>query len=149
MTSLLVFTATMLMIGAAVAIPVSTWRSGAISDTDTPVLGASIVALGLGGINFGFAVVFFSLGDVGASTGLFAIAPIAAGSLGMRIVLQRTTGVTRRVRLLAAATLVLVGIPGYFALLVALVASVVTAAFFLGGLVGNPRQLLRFLDPRL
>ena len=138
----------MLMIGAAVAIPISTQRSGAIRDSDTPVLGASIVALGLGGINFGFAVVFFLLGEVSVSTVLFAIAPIAAGSLGMRVVLQRTTGAARRVRLLAAATLVLVGIPGYFALLVAFMASGVTAAFFLGGLIGSPRRLLRFLDPR-
>jgi hypothetical protein len=149
MTPLLVFAATMLMIGAAVAIPVSTQRSGAIRDADTPVLGASIVALGLGGMNFVFAVVFFFMGDVGGSTVLFAIAPLVAGGLGLRLVLRRTTGGARTLPLLVAAVLTLAGIPGYFALLVALMASGVTAALFLGGLIGRPRQLLRFLDPRL
>ena len=138
----------MFMIGAAVAIPVSAQRSGAISDADAPVLGASVVALGLGGMNLIFAVVFFFFGDVSASTLLFAIAPIIAGSLGLRVVLRRTIGGARMLPLLAAAALTLVGIPGYFALLVALMASVVTAVLFLGGLVGSPRALLSFLDPR-
>ena len=47
----------------------------------------------------------------------------------------------------AAALLTLVGIPGYFALQVAVVMSAIAALAFLAGLT-DPRALLRRLDPR-
>ena len=149
MAALALFAITMLLIGAALAIPISAHRGGRISDRDGPVLGASVLAFGLGGMNLAVVLWFLVAGEVSGATLLFAAAPIAAGAVGLRVVRGHLAGSRRTVSLVAAAALTLAGIPGYFALLVALVASIVTAVLFLGGLIANLRALWKVLDPRL
>jgi hypothetical protein len=149
MAALALFGLTILIVGGAFAVPASAHRAGVIADNDAPVLSASVLAFGLGGMNFAFAISFFFLGDVNGGTPVFALAPMAAGTLGLRVVRRKLTGGSRALHLVGAAAITLAGVPGYFALLVASLASVVVAALFLGGLVTNPRKLWRVLDPRL
>ena len=149
MIALVLFGVTLLLIGGALAVPVSVHRSGRIADRDAPVLGAAVLTFGLGGMNLAFAFSFFLLDDVSGVVLLFAFAPIVAGWLGLRVVRGKLTGANRVLSLAGAALFTLAGIPGYFATLVAILASVITAGLFLGGLVDNPRRLWKTLDPRL
>ena len=148
MATLVLFALTLLLIGGAFAIPISAHRGGRISDREGPVLGASVLAFGLGGMNLAAVAWFLVAGEVSGVTLLFALAPIAAGVLGLQVVRGHLAGARRRVSLVVAAGLTLAGIPGYFALLVALLASIVPAVLFLSGLIANPRALLKVLDPR-
>ena len=149
MAALALFGLTLLLIGAAFAVPVAAHRNGAIGDRDSTVLGASVLCFGLGGMNFAFLVGFYATGDVVGSSLAFGVAPILAGAVGLGVVRRRLSGGSRARWLVGAASLTLAGLPGYFALLVALMVSVVTAVLFLFGLVANPRELMKVLDPRV
>jgi hypothetical protein len=150
MTAMILFAVTLVLMGAAFAIPAAVVREGCIADNDATVLGGSVVALGLGGLNLVallWAVVFGD--EVRAEALGFGVLPLLGGGLGLRVVLRRLTGGARAVHLVVAALLVLAGIPGYFALNVALLAAVITAFLFLAGLIRDPRGLLKSLDPRI
>ena len=149
MASLVLFTVTLVLIGAAMAIPTSAHRAGRITDNDAPVLGAAVLGVGLGGMNMAFVVTFIALGEIGGSTLVFGLMPLAGSALGLRAALRPVTGPARAVHLMLAAALTVAGIPGYFTLLVALVASIATAALYISGLIPNPRGLWKTLDPRL
>ena len=146
--SLLVFALILLIVAAAVGAPVLA-RSGAggVTDADAVVLGAVVLTLGLGGLNLAFVLGNVVFGDFGAVAVVFGLAPVLAGALGQRVVGLRMRGGMRALTLPAAAALTLAGIPGYFALPVAVVMSTVAAIAFLVGLT-DPLALLRRLDPR-
>ena len=146
--SLLIFALILVVIAAAIGMPVLA-RSGGrgLTDADAAVLGAVVLTLGLGGLNLAFVLGNVVFGDFGAASVVFGLAPLFAGALGQRVVGARMRGWGRALALAAAALLTLAGIPGYFALPVAVVTSVVAALAFLAGLT-DPRALLRRLDPR-
>ncbi|MCH8200209.1 MAG: hypothetical protein IIA54_09135 [Chloroflexi bacterium] len=146
--SIVVFALILLVIAAAVGVPVLA-RSGGrgVTDADAAVLGAVVLTLGLGGLNLAFVLGNALFGDFGASAVLVGLAPVLAGALGQRVVGGRMRGAGRALALAAAAVLTLAGIPGYFALPVAVVTSAIAALAFLVGLT-DPRALLRRLDPR-
>jgi hypothetical protein len=145
---LALFALILVVIAGAAAVPVMARRLGRIIERDVGVLGASVLTLGLGGINLVALLWFTAGGEVGAATLPFGAAPMAAGLLGLRVVRGRLAGTPRTVSLLAAAALALAGIPGYFALLFAIVSSAVAAVVFLAG-IDNLRRLASALDPRL
>ena len=146
--SLVVFALILIIIAAAVGVPVLA-RSGGrgVADADAAVLGAVVLTLGLGGLNLAFVLGNALFGDFGAGAVVFGLAPVLAGAIGRQVVGARMRGAGRALALAAAALLTLAGIPGYFALQVAVVTSVIAALAFLAGLT-DPRALLRRLDPR-
>lgn len=147
---MLLFGLVMVLMGAAFAVPLGAMRQRTIRDEDAPVLGASVLTLGLGTLNFlgvVWALVFG--GEVGLSTVPFALAPLVAGWLGLRVTRRRVRGTSRRVLLVLAAVFTVAGLPGYFAYNVALLVTAIAAGAFIAGLVRNPRSLFRTLDPRV
>jgi len=148
MQAIAIFGLTLALMGAAFAIPASAVRSRAIRDHDTPVLGAVILEFGLGGINL-LALAWFAItGEISVSGIGYGTLPLIAGVLGLRTVLRKINGTLRSVHLLIAAVLTLVGFPGYFAPPVAGLVTMIATSLYLGGLIRNPRTLLRTLDPR-
>ena len=146
--SLLVFALILVIIAAAIGAPVlARSGTGGLTDADAAVLGAVVLTLGLGGLNLAFVLGNAVFGDFGAAAILFGLAPLLAGALGRRVVGLRMRGRVRALTLPAAAALTLAGIPGYFALPVAVVMSTIAAIAFLAGLT-DPLALLRRLDPR-
>jgi hypothetical protein len=146
--TLALFALILVVIAGAAAVPVTARRLGRIVERDVGVLGASVLTLGLGGMNLVAVLWFTASGEVGAATLPFGAAPLAAGLLGLSVVRSRLGGTPRTLSLLAAAALALAGIPGYFALLFAIVASSSSAVAFLAG-IGDLRRLARAIDPRL
>jgi hypothetical protein len=150
---MVLFAFVLALIGAAVAIPVAAQKAERIGEADAPVLGASVLATALGGINLVALIVAWVIGDIVVGFVFLGLAPVAAGALGLWVVAQRITGRLRALALLLAAVLVLAGIPGYFAPLLAAVVSLIIAVLLLAGLKERPqttlRGLLRGLDPRL
>ena len=145
--SVLVFALILVIIAAAIGVPVFA-RRGGTTDADAAVLGAVVLTFGLGGLNLAFVLGNVVFGDFGAEAVVFGLAPVLAGALGQRVVGLRIRGAGRALALPAAALLTLAGIPGYFALPVAVVMSAVAALAFLAGLT-DPLALLRRLDPRV
>ena len=145
--SIVVFALILVIVAAAIGVPVLARRTDAVDDADAAVLGAAVLTLGLGGMNLVFVVANVVGGDFGGTAVVFGLAPILAGALGLRAV-GRPHGGGRVLALVGAAALTLAGIPGYFALPVAVVTSAAAALLFLAGLT-NPRVLLRRLDPRV
>ena len=86
-------------------------------------------------------------GDFALVALAFGLAPMAAGALGLRVVRRGRRAGGRTPALVAAALLTVAGLPGYFALPVAVVGSVAAAGLYLAGLT-SPRKLLARLDPR-
>ena len=104
---LALFALILVVIAGAAAVPVMARRLGRIVERDVGVLGASVLTLGLGGINLVALLWFTAGGEVGAATLPFGAAPMAAGLLGLRVVRGRLAGTRRTVSLLAAAALAL------------------------------------------
>ena len=150
---LVLFAFVLVLIGAAVAVPVEARKAARISEADAPVLGASVLSIALGGLNLVVLVVLAFNGDVSIAVALLGLAPIAGGAVGLWVVYRGATGSPRAGALALATLLVLVGVPSYLAPLVAVVVSVVTAGLFLSGLMARPQAtlqaLLKRLDPRL
>ena len=146
LVSLVVFALILVVLAAAVGVPVLARRTDAVNDADAAVLGAVVLTLGLGGLNLAFVVGNVIFGDFGGAAVAFGLAPVGAGAVGLRAV-GRLRGGGRVLALVGAAALTLAGIPGYFALPVAVVTSAAAALLFLAGLT-DPRALLRRLDPR-
>ena len=149
--SIVVFAFILVVVAAAIGVPVlARSGDGGVTDADAVVLGAAVLTLGLGALNLAFVlgnVVFGDVGEFGAVVVVFGLAPVLAGALGQRVVGARMRGAGRALALPAAAALTLAGIPGYFALPVAVVMSTIAAIAFVLGLT-DPRALLRRLDPR-
>ncbi len=148
MQAIALFGITLVLMGVAFAIPTSAVRSRTIRDQDAPVLGAVVLEFGLGGMNLAALVWSVITGEIGVSTIAYGVLPLIAGALGLRTVLRKLDGAPRSANLLGAAALTLLGFPGYFAPLVAGLATAITALLYLGGLIRDPRHLLRILDPR-
>jgi hypothetical protein len=150
---MVLFAFVLVLIGAAVAIPVAAQKTERVGEADATVLGASVLATALGSINLVALIVAGVIGDIVVGYVLLGLAPVAAGALGLCVVAQGITGRLRAQALLLAAALVLAGIPSYFALLVAAVVSLIIVVLLLVGLMERPqttlRALLRGLDPRL
>ena len=147
MVALLVFSFVLLVIAAAVGVPVLAWREGRVDDADAAVLGGVVLTLGLGGLNLAFVLGNVVFGDFGAKAVVLGLAPMAAGALGLWVVRRGKRDGRRTPTLVAAALLTVAGLPGYFALPVAVVTSVAAAGLYLAGLT-SPRKLLARLDPR-
>ena len=132
-----------LLVAAGAAVPV--WRRG--SDANALALGGAILGGGVGAITFGL----FILSGVrdGFDALLFMGLPllmVAGGLLAARA--SRTPqGKMRRGLLLAAAALLLVGAASGATFVIAGAAGLLAAACCLVAL-GNPRALLRRMDPR-
>lgn len=146
--ALLGFGAVMLLIAAAAAIPMVARSDRRVDDAGALVMGAGILALGLGVANLVTLLVFLVRGDVGAIAVVLGVAPITAGLLALRVVRSRPKGTGHVAPLLLAAVLVLAGIPAAVSLPVAILAGVVAALCFLAG-IGDPRTIARKLDPRV
>ena len=149
MQAALVFGIVLVLMGFAFAIPVGALRGKTIRDEDAPVLGATVLVLGLGAINLVALLWSAGRGDIGWGFVMFGLAPLVAGGLGASVIKSRAAGAQRAMRVFIAAVLTLVGLPGYFAFTIALLAAIVAAVAFLAGLARNPRALFRSLDPRL
>ena len=149
MQAIALFGLTLVLMGAAFAIPTALVRSRAIRDQDAPVLMAVVLGFGLGGMNLAALLWFAITGDIirGSTVG-FGVLPLIAATSGLTTTKRKLDGTARLGLLLAAAALTITGFPGYFAPLVAALASAITSLLYLGGLITNPRALLRTLDPR-
>ncbi|MDA1035422.1 MAG: hypothetical protein O3B65_00905 [Chloroflexi bacterium] len=148
MQAIALFAITLVLMGAAFAIPTSAVRNRAIRDHDAPVLGAVVLEFGLGGMNLAALVWAAITGEVAVSAMGYGLLPLIAAALGLRAALRKLDGSARFWHLFGAAALTLLGFPGYFAPLVAALATAIAALLYLGGLIRNPRTLLRILDPR-
>ena len=148
MHAIALFGITLVVMGAAFAIPTSAVRSRAVRDHDAPVLGAVVLELGLGTLNLAALLWLAISGDISASAIGYGILPLIAAALGLRTVLRKLDGMRRFSHLLAAGALTLLGFPAYFAPPIAALATVMTAVLYLAGLIRDPRALLRTLDPR-
>jgi hypothetical protein len=149
MEAAILFGVVLAVMGVAFAVPMGSLRGGMVADRDASVLGASILVLGLGALNYAFVVWFVATGEVEGMLLAYGLAPLAAGLLGLVVVRQRMVGVSRVGSLLAAGFLTPVGLPGYFAFNVALLVVAIAVIAFVGGLLPNPRSLFNKLDPRL
>ena len=149
MEAAILFGVILVILGLAFAVPMGALRSSMVADRDASVLGASILVLGLGGLNYVFVAWVVVTGDSEASLLAFGLAPLAAGALGLLVVRGLATGATRAVLLLASGALTLAGLPGYFAFNVAVLIAGIAVLAFVGGLLPNPRALFSKLDPRL
>ena len=149
MEAVILFGVILVVLGVAFAVPMGSVRGGGVADRNASVLGASILVLGLGALNFGFVIWFVVTDELEPMTLLFGLAPLVAAGLGTLVVRGVFAGPTRVVALLAASSLTLGGLPGYFAVNVALLIAVIAVLAFVGGFVRNPRSILRMLDPRL
>ena len=145
--ALFAFSFVLLVIAAAVGVSVLAWRERRVDDADAAVLGGVVLTLGLGGLNLAFVVANVVFGGFALTALAFGLAPLAAGALGLRVVRQGRRGGGRTPALVAAALLTVAGLPGYFALPVAVVTSAAAAGLYLAGLT-SPRKLLARLDPR-
>ena len=149
MEAAILFGVVLVVMSTAFALPMGLLRGGLIAIRDASVLGASILALGLGMLNYVFIVWFVLAGEITETLMVYGSAPLAAGLLGLVIVRLRVTGLRRLACLLCAISFTLIGLPGYFAFNVAILVAVITAIAFAAGLLPNPRALLKMLDPRL
>ncbi|MGY8994319.1 MAG: hypothetical protein ACKVK8_09265 [Rhodospirillales bacterium] len=124
-------------------------RGRMVADRDASVLGASILVLGMGSLNYGFLAWFVITGEMEELLLAVGLAPLAAGGLGLLVTRNRLPSIIRSTVLLAAGGLTVAGLPGYFAFNVALLLVVVAVLAFVSGLLSDPRSLARRLDPRL
>ena len=145
--ALFAFSFVLVVIAAAAGVSVLAWREDRVDDADAAVLGGVVLTLGLGGLNLAFVVGNLVFGDFELVALAFGLAPMAAGALGLRVVRRGRRHGGRTPALVAAALLTVGGLPGYFALPVAVVGSVAAAGLYLAGLT-SPRKLLARLDPR-
>jgi hypothetical protein len=149
MQAAILFGVILVILAFAFAVPMGRVRGREIDDRDASVLGASILVLGLGVLNLAFVVWFVVTGEIDAVLLVFGLAPLAAGAFGLLVVRSTIAGSRRTLILIIAPALTLAGLPGYFALNVAILLAAIAAISFLGGLLPNPRALVRLLDPRL
>ena len=149
MQALVLFGVVLVLMGVSFAIPIGALRQHSVREQDAPVLGATVLTIALGTLNL-LALAWFSIrGEISLSTLPFGLAPIAAGALGASVVRAHLSGPRRTLRIVLAAGLAIAGLPGYFAVNVALFAALIAAGAFLAGLIRNPGSLFRSLDPRL
>jgi hypothetical protein len=149
MEAVILFGVVLVILGVAFAVPMGLVRGREIADDDASVLGASILVLGLGSLNYLFLIWFVVTGEIESMLLVFGLAPLAAGLFGLRVVRAEVRGASRAALVLIAAILTLSGLPGYFALNVALLVTGIAVVAFVGGLLPNPRSLFSKLDPRL
>ena len=148
MQAVVLFAVILVLIAAAFAIPNGLVKERAIDDRDTTVVGATVLALGLGGLNFAFALWFLVTGDTGLAPLAFGALPLVAGAVGVWVARRRAIDGLRALALLACASLVGVGVLGYYAPSMAVVIAGITVLLFLMGVIPNPRRIMRSLDPR-
>ena len=79
--TLALFALILVVIAGAAAVPVMARRLGRIVERDVGVLGASVLTLGLGGMNLGALLWFTASGEVGAATLPFAIVSSAVAAV--------------------------------------------------------------------
>jgi uncharacterized membrane protein YhaH (DUF805 family) len=148
MQAVLLFAVILVLIAAAFAIPNGMVKGKTIDDRDASVVGAAVLALGLGGLNFLFVLWFLAMGDIGLAPLAYGLLPLIAGATAVALARRRAHDAKRTLGLLACAVITLVGVFGYFAPSVSVVVATITALLFLLGVVPNPRQIIRSLDPR-
>ena len=146
---MVLFGVVLVLFGISFAVPVGALRSRNVNAQDAPVLGATVLTLTLGTLNMVALVWFIAAGDIGLATAVYGVFPLLAGLLGAQVLRRRAEAGTRLALLLPAALLTLAGLPGYFAVNVALLAAGVGAAAFLVGLVRDPSRMLKRFDPRV
>jgi hypothetical protein len=119
-----------------------------IDDRDATVVGAAVLALGLGGLNLLVVLWFLAMGDIGLAPLAYGALPLIAGVTAIRLARRRIVDAKRAIGLFGCAVITLVGVFGYFAPSVSIVVASIAALLFLLGVVPNPRQIMRALDPR-
>jgi lipoprotein signal peptidase len=149
MEAVILFGFILVILGVAFAVPMASLRGRMVADRDASVLGASILVLGMGSLNYGFLAWFVITGEMEELLLAVGLAPLAAGGLGLLVTRNRLPSIIRSTVLLAAGGLTVAGLPGYFAFNVALLLVVVAVLAFVSGLLSDPRSLARRLDPRL
>ena len=149
MEAVILFGFILVILGVAFAVPMASLRGTMVADRDASVLGASILVLGMGSLNYGFLAWFVITGEMEELLLAVGLAPLAAGGLGLLVTRNRLPSIIRSTVLLAAGGLTVAGLPGYFAFNVALLLVVVAVLAFVSGLLSDPRSLARRLDPRL
>ena len=149
MEAVILFGFILVILGVAFAVPMASLRGRMVADRDASVLGASILVLGMGSLNYGFLAWFVITGEMEELLLAVGLAPLAAGGLGLLVTRKRLPGIIRSTVLLASGGLTVAGLPGYFAFNVALLLVVVAVLAFVSGLLSDPRSLARRLDPRL
>ena len=149
MEAVILFGFILVILGVAFAVPMASLRGRMVADRDASVLGASILVLGMGSLNYGFLAWFVITGEMEELLLAVGLAPLAAGGLGLLVTRKRLPGIIRSTVLLASGGLTFAGLPGYFAFNVALLLVVVAVLAFVSGLLSDPRSLARRLDPRL
>jgi hypothetical protein len=149
MEAVILFGFVLVILGVAFAVPMASLRGRMVADRDASVLGASILVLGMGSLNYGFLAWFVITGEMEELLLIVGLAPLVAGGLGLLVTRKRLPGIIRSTVLLASGGLTVAGLPGYFAFNVALLLVVVAVLAFVSGLLSDPRSLARRLDPRL
>ncbi|MEX2599471.1 MAG: hypothetical protein WD533_07435 [Dehalococcoidia bacterium] len=143
---LVIFGIILVIIAAAFAVPVLRYSDGHVDDADAVVLGAALLSMGLGAVNF-VALIVHMVTEGFVPLGLLVgLAPILGGLIGLYIVTARVRD-ARRLLLIASAALALAGIPAYLVFTFAVFAAVATFILFLLGL-SSPARVLKNIDPR-
>ena len=135
-----------LLVVAGAAVPV--WRRG--GDANALARGGAVLGAGIGAVTFGLSV-YAGVRDIMAAEDsmLFATAPLLliAGGLLAEWAARKPRGKPRNALLLAAAALSIGGAAAGAAFVIAGAAGLLAAGCYLAAL-GDPRALLRRLDPR-
>ena len=148
MQAAFLFAVILVLIAAAFAIPNGMVKGKTIDERDASVVAGAALALGLGGLNFAFAVWFLVIGDIGVAPLAYGLLPLLAGAIGVGLARRRIVDGKRTFMLLGCAVITLAGVFGYFAPSVSFVVAAIAALLFLLGVVSSPRRIIRALDPR-
>ena len=89
MQAVLLFAVILVLIAAAFAIPNGMVKGKTIDDRDASVVAGAVLALGLGGLNFAFAVWFLAIGDIGVAPLAYGLLPLFAGAIGVGLARRR------------------------------------------------------------
>ena len=149
--ALFVFITVMLVVAVAVGAPVAWMGGGRRREADAVVLGGAALGGGVGAVGLGLAAYFqVAEGFEGIAAPLIAASaalPVAAALAAGHAVFRVRGRAARRRLLVLAALLSLGGVPAGAFFLIGGLASLIAALCYLSGL-GEPRALLRRLDPR-
>jgi hypothetical protein len=97
MEAVILFGFILVILGVAFAVPMASLRGRMVADRDASVLGASILVLGMGSLNYGFLAWFVITGEMEELLLIVGLAPLVAGGLGLLVTRKRLPGIIRSI----------------------------------------------------
>ncbi len=150
--ALFVFIVVMLVIAASVALPLAWMGGDPRREPNALAIGAAVLGGGGGAVGFGLVVFFQATEGFESSTvqllAYTSLLPVVAAPIGLHAALRSRPRAARRALLTLAAALTLAGTPVLFVFSIGGLTALVSGLCYLAA-TGNPRELIRKLDPRL